>query len=267
MSYSSAEKRSVKLNVEALESRLTPDATSYVEGLYATVLHRTASQSDISYWVNQLQTSSFQQVAAAFWLSPEHRGLEVDSYYQNYLGRTESAADRQYWVNRFTNGGLSEVQVQLGFLTSTEFMNDHAGNTNYVEALYQDVLGRPADSTGLAYWTQLLQNGESANSVALGIMTSQEGQTRFVNGLYTSLLNRPSDSNGLAYWVNKLNDNDPGDTDDFNALNFPTNNDSNNNEFFSNLDRFDNSLNNNHEISREGVAVGFLTSAEFIGDH
>jgi len=267
MSRSSSNKGVVQLHVEVLEFRWTPDANSYVNGLYAQVLHRAPSQGDLTYWAGQVQNSGMQKVAEAFWLSAEHRGLEVDSYYQNYLGRTESAADRQFWVNRFTNGGLSEVQMQLAFLTSAEFLNKHSGATNYVQALYQDVLGRAPDTGGQTYWTQQLQNGQSTANVALGFLSSQEGQGRYVDSLYSTLLNRASDPNGRAYWVAKLNDNDPGDTDDFNSYTQSTDNDSDNSQYFDNLDNFNDSFQNSNEASREGLAVNFLTSTEFANSH
>jgi len=229
-------------------------------------MHRTASQADVNYWAGQVNQHGTAEVAAAFWLSAEHRGLEVDSYYQTYLHRTESAADRQFWVNRFTNGGLSEVQMQIAFLTSAEYQATHPDNAAYVQALYQDVLGRAPDTNGQNFWQSQLQNGNSRANVAQSFLTSQEGQMVAVNQLYTNLLNRPSDSNGLAYWVSRLQDNDPGDTDDFNSYTESTDNDGDNNRSLDNLDRFNENFNDS-DASREEVAVDFLTSAEFVNTH
>jgi len=266
MTRKSTPHRPVRLNLEALESRLTPDATSYVNGLYAEVLNRAPTQAERDFWVGQVQHVGTSQVASAFWLSSEHRGLEVDQYYQTYLHRGESAADRQFWVNRFTNGGLSEVQVQIAFLTSAEYMNNHPGASNYVEALYNDVLGRASDPNGKTFWTQQLQGGASPASVALGFLSSAEGQGRAVEQLYGSVLNRTSDTNGRNFWVGQLQDDDPGDTDDFNSYTEPGNNDGDNSRYLDNLDRFISGL-GDREASREEIAVNFLTSQEFVNAH
>ncbi len=216
----------VQLHVEALEARLTPDATTYVEGLYQTVLQRAGSATEVAGWVTLMRTLQQQQdnsnnqgtlttqqldqqllvpngsiitaVAAAFWLSPEHRGLEVDNYYQHFLKRADSATERQEWVNVFVSGGVSEVQVEAAFLSSQEYQNLYPGDTAFVDALYQDVLGRAADPNGAAGWVQLLEsspNGGSRNSVnrgnvALDILTSPEGETVTVTQDYQQLLNR-----------------------------------------------------------------------------
>jgi len=266
MARSPVQKPTFQPAVEALEDRLTPDATSYVNGLYATVLHRTASQSDVNYWADQLNHRSQTQVAEAFWLSAEHRGLEGDQFYQTYLHRTESAADRQFWVNRFVNGGLSDVQMQIAFLTSAEYQALHPGTSNYIQALYTDVLGRPADANGLAFWTQQAQNGTSNANLARAFLASTEGQSVYVSRLYTNLLGRPADANGLNFWVNQLNDNDGGDTDSFNRFDSSTSNDNDNSQALENLERFDNDFNDNG-ASREEVAIRFLTSAEYGNAH
>src|SRR5437899_3100620 len=120
MSRNAARRFSVKPRVEQLEARLNPDAASYVNGLYAQVLHRSESQAELNYWLTQFQTPPSTTVASAFWYTAEHRGLQVDVYYQNFLHRSESAADRQYWLDRFATEGLGEVQVQLAFVTGQE---------------------------------------------------------------------------------------------------------------------------------------------------
>src|SRR5436190_17815307 len=101
MSRKTARRFSVKLRVEQLEPRLNPDAASYVNGLYAQVMHRSESQAELNYWLTQFQTPPSTAVASAFWYSAEHRGLQVDTYYQNLLHRSEKAAERQYWIDRF----------------------------------------------------------------------------------------------------------------------------------------------------------------------
>src|SRR5262249_39986937 len=150
----------------------------------------------------QLNSGQSQQsVAASFWLSPEHRGLQVDSYYLRYLKRPSDTAGRQFWVNRFVNDGLSESQVQLGFLTSQEYNTTNASDTAFVTALYRDVLGRAPDTAGQNFWVQQLQQGSSRQDVATAFLTSAENFNLVVESDYVNLLHRASDASGKQFWV------------------------------------------------------------------
>src|SRR5262249_43407726 len=70
----------------------------------------------------------------------------------------------------------------------------------FVSALYEDVLGRPADMAGVNYWTGLLQAGFTRAQVAQGIWESPEHRGVQVDALYRALLHRPADALGRAYW-------------------------------------------------------------------
>src|SRR5262249_15775374 len=69
---------------------------------------------------------------------------------------------------------------------------DLMGQADYVSALYQDVLGRPADVAGVNYWGGLLQAGFTRAQVAQGIWESPEHRGVEVDALYRSLLHRPA---------------------------------------------------------------------------
>jgi hypothetical protein len=77
-------------------------------------------------------------------------------------------------------------------------------NAVFVTQVYQDILGRSADSGGLAYWTNLLANGAPREGVALGFTHSFEYYTQVVTGDYQQLLGRAPDFGGLQYWAGQL---------------------------------------------------------------
>jgi hypothetical protein len=70
----------------------------------------------------------------------------------------------------------------------------------YVDSVYQQVLGRRADSAGLTYWVGRMNQGASRDEVALEIQHSQEGQNNVIFDLYQQLLGRTPDATGYAYW-------------------------------------------------------------------
>jgi len=77
-----------------------------------------------------------------------------------------------------------------------------ATNQEFVSQVYTDLLHRAADSGGLAYWSELMDQGTTRAQVALGIETSltNEYQTIQVQSFYQTLLKRSVDAGSLGYW-------------------------------------------------------------------
>jgi hypothetical protein len=72
-----------------------------------------------------------------------------------------------------------------------------AVNPLVVNSLYQTVLQRPVDPTGLATWSAALGSGQSAPQAVLGILNSPEGRANQVQSLYGQFLHRQADPAGL----------------------------------------------------------------------
>jgi hypothetical protein len=178
------------------------DANSaFVEGLYHTLLNRAAQPGDLASWTGQLNSGyTREQVTEAIIDSPEHRGLEVDYYYETFLGRAADMAGYNSWVNDF-RGGADEADVVQGILTSPEFLTEHSDATSFVQALYQDLLGRAADAAGQASWVAQLNAGTTQAAVVSGILRSTESAARGVDGFYAAFLHRPTDQGSTA-WEN-----------------------------------------------------------------
>lgn len=74
----------------------------------------------------------------------------------------------------------------------------------FIEALYQDVLGRVASNAEVQYWLTAL-DAQGQNAVATRVARSPEAYTDLVNALYLKFLNRPATGDpGAAFWVNEL---------------------------------------------------------------
>ena len=103
--------------------------------------------------------------------------------------------------------GQSEERVLSILLGSSEFYNraetlasTGSPDGNYVEALYQLLLGRMAGPGEAAGWVNALPQLGRAG-VALAIEGSVEYRTDVVEGYYANLLHRPADTAGLDGWV------------------------------------------------------------------
>ncbi|HEX5272639.1 MAG TPA: DUF4214 domain-containing protein, partial [Gemmataceae bacterium] len=110
----------------------------------------------------------------------------------------------QTFVNVLANGGTPE-QVAATLAGSQEYFDLHGDSAEgFVQALYEDVLGRQADAGGLAAWEQALAGGQSRKQVASAFLSSPEYLTGLVAAAYRSALGRDADAGGLAFYVGEL---------------------------------------------------------------
>ena len=167
----------------SLDIRLTSPSTTDLN-LFGSVEHNTASQAGGVYALYE----------AVLNRAPDPLGLE---------GFTTALKT-----------GTSLVDVAHVLLTSPEYGPQAASTSVFVESLYANLLNRPADAGGLAFYTSELAHGVSQAQVAVQIATSAEGQATikpafdagvFVPGasetavarLYYGLLERAPDASGL----------------------------------------------------------------------
>jgi hypothetical protein len=144
-------------------------------------------------------------------INPDPRAVFVTNCYHLLLARTPDAVGFQHWLGML-NSGASPSAVVGGIEGSREFIGD------VVQALYQHYLGRPADPTGLAAWSQALASGVSLEQVTADILVSPEymaehrlppapGQSPnlgFVQGLYLQVLGRLGSAAEWAAWTAAL---------------------------------------------------------------
>jgi hypothetical protein len=184
---------------------VVPDPTvEFVDALYRDVLDRDPDAQGMTSWVAILEAGSTrQQVAAGFWDSLEHRGLEVDQFYATYLHRAAEPAGRAYWVDRLRTG-TSEAEVARGFLTSAEYQGAHASTTAYLFGLYADVLGRSPDPDGLDAWLGAARGGLSRAALADAFLHSPEADRVRVERDYATYLGRSGEAAGVAFWLAAL---------------------------------------------------------------
>jgi uncharacterized delta-60 repeat protein len=77
-------------------------------------------------------------------------------------------------------------------------------NQKYVKQVYLDLLGRPADPSGLASWSAFLDGGGSRLTFTQMMTSSTEYRADVVNALYLKYLHRAADQGGLNGFVNLL---------------------------------------------------------------
>ena len=112
--------------------------------------------------------------------------------YRQFLNRNADQGGIDFWTQQLQHG-LTDEQMQGGFIASPEFFNN-AGGTNkaWIDALYEALLDRHADSAGEEYWLNQLKGHESRLEVANDFTGSPEGLGDRVQQTYQRYLGRKS---------------------------------------------------------------------------
>src|SRR5207244_2459114 len=89
-----------------------------------------------------------QQLAQNLATSTEYDSNLVAGYYSRYLGRTASAAELSFWVPALAQGKSTDEDVLAQIVGSDEYYRNHGGSdASWLNAMYQDLLGRPRGAT------------------------------------------------------------------------------------------------------------------------
>jgi hypothetical protein len=182
-----------------------PDVqTAEVNGLYNLILNRAPDAPGGVAAVAYLKGGgSVAQLAANLLGSAEYLTGVVASYYLGFLGRAGSTAEIASWVAAM-QAGLTEEQVAADFFESAEFSQEHASDADFVQALYNDILGREGAAPEISGWTSSLAAGVSRAAVIGFILGSTESEARSVAAFYVTFPGVAPDPEGLSFWVTGL---------------------------------------------------------------
>lgn len=211
-------------------------AAPFVKLLYQYVLDRTATQSEIDYWVGRLENGSTgAEVAYGFIFSQEFQNKNysdadyVEHLYLSLMGRASDADGKADWVTHLTNGVsrlyvfrqftdsaefgnlCNTYEIQRGTVTLNENRDQNYNVTRFVARNYTEFLGRNYDVDGLNDWSGRINSGYGMGNVAYGFVFSQEcinmnlSNSDYVKMLYRGIFGRPYDDAGLNDWVSQLN--------------------------------------------------------------
>ena len=175
-----------------------------VDSLYHDILGRAPDPMGLSLYTSQLDAGITRTAIAQTMLtSAERFGNVVDQLYNTYLHRKADAAGRAHWVSTLLGGGTEEA-VATSFMLSAEYAAMHVGNTEFVKALYRDVLGRSPDASGQAAHLASLAGGKTRAEVVATFLSSSERYHRVVDQLYMQYFQRHADLTGMVFYASKL---------------------------------------------------------------
>ncbi|MDY4922133.1 MAG: DUF4214 domain-containing protein [Frisingicoccus sp.] len=149
--------------------------------------------------------------------------------YDKFLDRQPDPKGLDEWYNLLVNHQTDAAKIVDGFTSSDEFRNKNLSTKEYLTILYNGILGRTPDSTGMAEWSSVLSDGVSRKYVCSKFVDSIEFEdlcerydvnkgsieltenrdqnldiTRFVTYFYRMCLDREGDASGLNDWTGGL---------------------------------------------------------------
>lgn len=180
------------------------DNAGFVEQLYQTVLGRHGDAAGAQAWVAALEHGTSRvDVADAFVFSAEHVAqlqpaldagvfvadateTAVARLYYGIFDRAPDAGGLHAWETA-AHSGTSLSAIADAFLSSSEYRTAHTSGVTsrqFVDILYLNALGRPADSAGEQSWVQALDAGHlTRGQVAVGIAESSEAQQHLASSI------------------------------------------------------------------------------------
>lgn len=176
--------------------------SALISSYYTQYLRRTASASDISFFLPLFSTpgTTDEYVQSLFLGSPEYftnmaggtNANFINQLFSDVLGRTPSAAESTNFLN-LLGSGFSRSDVALLVLTSSEYRQ------RLVQSWFTNYLRRSPSSSELANFTGSLNGGALDEQVQAQILGSSEYSA------FDSVLITPVIQNQSSYWVRVTN--------------------------------------------------------------
>lgn len=170
-----------------------------VTDCYKAMLGRDPDKTGLEGWVDALDigmtsqailagfvgSTEFTNLAASYGILPGtisftsardenyERTYFVYRLYYNCLGRLPDPVGQEAWCRALSNNATG-AQVASGFVFSPELENYHLNNEEFVWMLYDTILGRTPDTSGLNSWTDVLNYTNTRERVFNGFLFSPE---------------------------------------------------------------------------------------------
>lgn len=107
---------------------------------------------------------------------------EVEQLYVAYFSRPADPAGLTYWANVLSTNPNGYQTISSAFAGSAEYQAAYAGmdNATVVNAVYEHLFGRAAESAGQTYWANLLnQHAITIDNVVTDIAGGAQGSDLF----------------------------------------------------------------------------------------
>ena len=147
--------------------------------------------------LSNVERIKFYEINIALDVGPAQNAGSVYMLYKAAFNRAPDAGGMGYWIAEKDGGANIVTTIAQGFVDSPEFIAKYGANpsnSSYVNNLYLNVLDRPGEAEGVAYWNAEMNAGRVSKAQALVYFaTLPEGA-----GIVAPLI-----ANGIQYqeWV------------------------------------------------------------------
>ncbi len=195
------------------------DPTLFVAQQYRDLFNRSPDAASLNYWAGQLKTGviSQAQLIESFMAQADFKDRygPLVRLYTAYFRRIPDYGGLMYWYGELypANGGNGRLfnHVSDSFAQSAEFVGTYGNlnNLQFVELVYQNVLGRTAEPAGRDYWVGRLNAGLIRGEMMIGFSESAENVSinRHANSItmaYAGMLRRAPTTAEHAQWLADL---------------------------------------------------------------
>lgn len=164
--------------------------TALVNRQFSDFVGRQPTPGERTLWLGRLLLGTHTRGDLVAFLRSSNENLTnvdpVTRLYRAYFLRIPDRDGLVYWIGK-RRTGTSLTTISQSFATSNEFKVTYGPLTNraFVERIYQNILGRDGEPSGITYWTGELDSGRrNRGSVMVGFSESGEyrtAQATFVN--------------------------------------------------------------------------------------
>jgi hypothetical protein len=187
-------------------------ARLFVMQQYRDFLAREGDAAGIGSWTTAVSSGSLTraQMVETFFDSAEFQGTisPIARLYFAYFLRIPDYGGLNFWIGQYRAGNPLEG-ISNAFAQSSEFVSTYGplDNSRFVDRVYQNILGRPPDSAGRAFWIgQLDTSARTRGQVMLAFSESPEYRALiasevYVTMMYMGMLRRGPEAGGFAFWV------------------------------------------------------------------
>lgn len=171
----------------------------YAEGLvaqqYRDFLGREGSAGSIDIYATSIEKGEHSPAWGVQLLmdcaESDNSAGAVVRLYQSFFKRDPDMGGFTYWLGKI-RGGARVSSVADQFASSSEFTSTYGAmaDTDFVETVYQNVLGREADADGKAYWVEQLKARDiTRGGLMLQFSESSENRRRLRPRVQVILMN------------------------------------------------------------------------------
>lgn len=188
-----------------------PSASAFVNRMYLDAYNRAATSSELAAGLANLDGGQLPEVFANNLINQStyqtRTGGVIRLYEAVFLRRPETAGLTYWWGE--VNRGVSLKRVADLMVAAPEFdtLYGDLDNTEFVELVYDNVLGRSPGPSETAYWVGELDSGaRSRGQVMVGFSESSEykgitaGDVKVIGAWFALLRSVPSSAN-IDYWA------------------------------------------------------------------